>query len=381
MTKMHDVIVVGAGPIGNYTAYLLAKKGFDVAILEKHSRIGENINCTGIISKECFEKFDLSKDAVIKPLKVIKAFSPSGNYIRYKAESPLAYIVDRSTFDSEINKKALRKGATLYLNTRVEKIRITDNAFKVKTKGGRGELSSRIGVIATGFELNSFAMPFKKSKNFLCGVQTDVEIEDIKDVEVYFGRKITRGSFAWVVPTNGNAAKIGLISKENPTGHLNKFLRNSLISHRLNGHDNLNIKCSPIPFGKIPKSYAERLIVVGEAAGQVKTTTGGGIYFGLVCSEIAAQTIIKAFEKKDFSEKALKEYEARWKNKLEPELKIGVYARNLLSRLSDSRIDALFSLAKKDGVLSIIRKQARFDWHKDLIISLLQNTFFKKFRI
>lgn len=375
MTKMHDVIIVGAGPIGTYTAYLLAKEGLDVAILEKHSHIGENINCTGIVSKECFKRFALSEETVVKPLQTIKAFSPSGNYLRYESESPFAYVVDRSLFDSEINKKALEKGATLYLNTKVKKINITKDAFKVETDNEIKEFSSKIGIIATGFELSPIIL--KRPKNFLYAVQTDVEMEGIRDVEVYLGRGIAPGSFAWIVPINGKTSKIGLISKENPVGHLNNFLRNPLIKHRLKVHDN-HIKCSPIPFGKIPESYSERFIIVGEAAGQVKTTTGGGIYFGLLSAEIAAQTILKAFHKKDFSERVLREYDIRWRDKLEPELNTGIYLRELFSRLSDNQIDALFNFAKRDGVLPIIRKKARFDWHKDLIILLLKNTFFKK---
>jgi flavin-dependent dehydrogenase len=123
---------------------------------------------------------------------------------------------------------------------------------------------------------------------------------------------------------------------------------------------------------RIPKSYAERLVIVGEAAGQVKATTGGGIYFGLLCAEIAANTIVKAFRSGNFDEGVFREYEINWKKRLEPELKAGQLLRNIFSKLSDRHIDLLIDLAKRDGIMPIIKK-AGFDWHKDVIAHLISH--------
>lgn len=374
---MHDIIVVGAGPVGSYSAYLLAKKGLNVGIFEKNLTIGDDVNCTGIVSTECLKNFGLPGEVILRPVDSIKASSPSGNYIKYQSASPLAYVVNRSLFDDEINKMAVREGATTYLGTRVEEITITDGAFnvKVKTGGEEREFSAKVGVVATGFELNSLQGVVKKPKDFSYGIQTDVGIEDVTDVEVYFGRNIAPGYFAWVVPTHNGSAKVGLIVKKNPEEYLKRFLANPLISSRVVAGDS-RIKCSPIPFGRTPKSYAQRLIVVGEAAGQVKTTTGGGIYFGLLCSEIAVSTITEAFKRRDFGEKVFEEYEMNWRKKIGPELKAGMVLRNLFSRLSDHQIELLVDLVKRDGFLPII-KNHNFDWQKDLITSLLQKFFSK----
>ncbi len=374
---MHDVIVVGSGPVGSYTAFLLAKEGLNVGIFEKNPVIGKDVNCTGIISGECLGKLRLPDEVVLRSICSIRAIAPSGNYLRYSSASPLAYVVDRRLFDNEINKMSVKEGATTYLNTRVESIDIRDNAFiiKTKTEGMEREFRSRVGVIATGFELNSLQGKFKRPTNYLFGVQSDVLMNDLNDVEVYFGEKIAPGSFGWVVPTNGKSAKIGLIVKRNPAIFLKKFLDNPFIKNRLNACN--NIKCSPIPINRIPKSYAERLVIVGEAAGQVKATTGGGIYFGLLCSEIAANTILKAFECGDYSEKILAEYEMAWKKKIEPELKAGTVIRNIFSRFSDRQIELLVDLAKKDGILPVI-KDTHFDWHRDIVNYLIRHLINKK---
>jgi geranylgeranyl reductase family protein len=375
----HDVIVIGAGPIGSYTAYLLAKEEIDVGIFEKNLFIGKDINCTGIVSIECLKRIDLSNEVIQRQINSIKIFSPSGDYLQYHSATPLAYVINRGLFDREINRMSIREGVTTYLNMKVKDIVIKDNAFKIKVgteEGGETEFRSKVGVIATGFELNSLYRLFNKSIDYSYGIQTDVTMEDVSDVEVYLGREIAPGSFGWVVPTNGNSAKIGLITKKNPSAYLKRFLQHPLINNRIKNYDK-KTKCSPIPLTRIPKSYNERVIVVGEAAGQVKTTTGGGIYFGLICSEIAAETVLRAFKCDDFSEKLFAEYEINWRKRIEPELRAGKILRNIFSRLSDYQINLVIDLARKDGVLPIIKK-SNFDWHKDIITYLVRQLINKK---
>jgi geranylgeranyl reductase family protein len=378
VNKTLDVIVVGAGPVGSYTAYLLAKEGLHVGIFEKNSAIGKDINCTGIISTECFEKFNLSRDIILKPINSIKAFSPSGNEITYQSSSPIAYVINRSLFDNTINRLAICEGATTYLNTRVEEIVSTNDDFRITVRTGKEkrEFRSKVGILANGFELHTLRNVIKRPKNFLYGIQTDAVMKGVSTIEVYFGNKIAPGSFGWVVPTGEESTKIGLIVKEDPSLFLKKFLQTPLVSTRLHSADN-HMKCSLIPYGSIPKSYEKRLLIVGEAAGQVKTTTGGGIYFGLLCSSIAARTINKAFQRGDFSAKMFKEYETTWKRTVEPEVKAGMKLRNLFSRFSDSQIDFLVDLAKRDGILPDI-KNSNFDWQKDIILSLSRHLISKK---
>jgi len=292
---------------------------------------------------------------------------------------PVAYVVDRCLLDYEMNQLAVKEGAVCYLDANVERVETGSGAFSVTMRQGKKttrEFSARAGVIATGFEINGIQGLYAKPMNFLFGIQTDVIMKDISDVEVYFGKKVAPGSFGWVVPTNGNTAKIGLMVGKNPAGLLKGFLRHPLIEQRLHSCTNA-IKCSPIPIRRVSKSYAERLLIVGEAAGQVKTTTGGGIYFGLLCAEIAANTIIKAFMQGDYSEKMLKEYEIIWRKRIEPELKAGILLRNIFSRFSDRQIDHLVDLANRNGIQPVI-ENASFDWHKGLIQYLIRHFISKK---
>ncbi len=373
MNKKHDVIVVGAGPVGSYTAYQLAKAGLDVGIFERNDVVGKDVNCTGIVSTECMKKVQIPDEVVLSAVMSIRAVAPSGSCLRYCSPVPLAYVVDRNNFDREMNRTACSAGATTRLNARVERVSVTKHDFRIifVDKGIEQECRSKIGVIATGFDLCALNGLYRKPENFLYGIQTDVGMRGITDVEVYFGEKIAPGSFAWVVPVNGKSAKIGLITGKNPAGFLKKFLLNVQIAERLTTSETV-VRCSPIPLRSIRKSYGERFLIVGEAAGQVKATTGGGVYFGLLCAEIAAETIKKAVEHGDCSERMLREYETRWRKKIEPELKAGVMMRNIFSKLSDRQINFLMELAKRNGIMPIIEK-ADFDWHKDLITYLVRH--------
>lgn len=374
----HDVIIVGAGPIGSYTAYLLAKKGLNVGLFEKNPLIGKDVNCTGIVSAECLDRFTLWDHSVLKPVTAIKAVSPSGICLKYHSKSPFAYIINRSVFDFNVNRKAVSEGAITYLCAHVRDISITEDKFqiRVKSRGSETRFTSKIGVIATGFEFNSLLDKNNCPKDYLYGIQINAIMNDIEGIEVYFGKDIAPSSFAWVVPVNGNSVKVGLITKKKPAEYLKRFIETPVIKQRINTYEN-TVKCSPIPFDSIPRSYAERLIIVGEAAGQVKTTTGGGIYFGLLCAEAAAKTIIKAFDRGDFSERLLQEYEKEWRGIIEPELKSGKLLRNIFSKLSDYQIDFIIDFARRDGIIPII-KESDFDWHKDLIAYLFRKLFTKK---
>lgn len=375
----YDIIVVGGGPVGSYTAWLLAREGFHVGIFEKNPEIGRNINCTGIISTECFRQYDLPEDTVTKPICSVKAVAPSGDFLRYQSASPFAYIVRRDLFDRALHKRAEQAGAVTHLGEGVKEIVVTRDLFSIKT-GNPGEektFSSAVGIIATGFETQVLPGIPGRPAEFYFGAQTEVCMKDIEDVEVYFGEKIAPGSFSWIVPTHDRKAKIGLLTHTNPAAFLRKFIKSRHISGRVTLWEN-PIKCSPVPTRTIPKSYGDRLVVVGEAAGQVKATTGGGIYFGLLCSEIAADTVLSAFRQGNFTAKVMRAYDTLWRSRLTPELKAGVRLKNIYSMLSDRQIDFLIDLARKDGIMPVIER-AGFDWHKDIIAHIIRHLLPKNF--
>jgi len=131
--------------------------------------------------------------------------------------------------------------------------------------------------------------------------------------------------------------------------------------------------------GLVSPTYADRILTVGEAAGQVKTTTGGGIYYGMLGAETASAVVSRQLARGDLSRRALSEYERNWKQAIRREILIGYYARKIWSNLSDRQIENLFQLAKNDGVAPYVRNQGEFDWHSDFILKFMKKPPFSAF--
>jgi len=96
---MEDVIIIGAGPGGLYAGLLLAQKGFRVSILEEHETPGEPVHCTGVLSADAFNEYDLPRNAILNGLTSVTFFSPAGRSIRYSPDRLEAVVIDRNVFD------------------------------------------------------------------------------------------------------------------------------------------------------------------------------------------------------------------------------------------------------------------------------------------
>jgi flavin-dependent dehydrogenase len=208
-------------------------------------------------------------------------------------------------------------------------------------------------------------------------VQIEVDFEDLNEVEIYLGSKVAPGSFAWAVPSKEGNARLGLTVK-GPAGlYLKDFLMHPSIKRRLKNAE-FKVGYRPVGNGISQRTYCSRILAVGDAAGQVKGTTGGGIYYGLIGAEIAAQTLIDAFKNGDYSESHFRLYEKRWRERLEPEIRTGLRLRAIFSNLGDKKIDYLIDLANKNGIVPLIRNKAQFDWMKNFFASLLKKPMVRR---
>jgi flavin-dependent dehydrogenase len=154
------------------------------------------------------------------------------------------------------------------------------------------------------------------------------------------------------------------------------YLKKFLSELQADGHiDSMDppIRSWVIPISPLKRTYSERVLAVGDAAGQTKPTTGGGIFYGLLCAEAAAETALRAFQKGEFGLSVMRGYERAWRNKVGGEIKTGALFRRLAEKLSDSEIDDLFRIVHSDGILASISRNARFDWHRDVISFVLRH--------
>ncbi|MCJ7769462.1 MAG: NAD(P)/FAD-dependent oxidoreductase, partial [Dehalococcoidales bacterium] len=207
--------------------------------------------------------------------------------------------------------------------------------------------------------------------DIVVGAQVEVGNTSIDEIEVYMGNEVAPGFFAWLVPTSPQRTLVGLLSRNSPKEYLKKLLSSLKADGKID-YNGGKIDCRGITIKPPARTYGRRLIVVGDAAGQVKPTTGGGIYFGLLSAEIAARNLRTALEKNDFSAKRLSGYQREWKKELGQELRICYWARKLYERMSDEQIDRIFDITIASGIDKALldAEDLSFDWHGRAILRL-----------
>lgn len=376
--QFYDVIVVGAGPAGSCVAYELASLGHDVAVFEEKSASGLNICCTGIISTECFQSLDLGKDMILTEVKSVKFYSPSGRCLKFQTDNVQACVVDRLLLDKALASKAQAQGAQYFFSSPVIDIVPGKDSIQVETScsGAREIFSARAVVLANGFTPK---LPHKlglgRIKRFLIGAQAEIEAKDIDEFEVYFGQGIAPGAFAWLVPISANKAYVGLLATSQAKLYLQKFLDSLFSQGRITSRD-VEIRQRAVPIGTLTRSYGDRLLVIGDAAGQVKPTTGGGIYFGHLGARIAAEVLDGALSNDSLTADQLSRYQKKWRAKMDRELSHGYWARWVYSKLSDRQIEGIFNILNSDGMTETLLNSGNFsfDWHSRLVSAILRRS-------
>jgi len=373
---LYDAIVVGGGLIGNYVACKLAGMGYKVVVLERHEQLGGQVCCTGIISQECLRAFAVNKGIILRQVNSARLFSPSGNEIRLWREEIQASIISRSAFDCSVAGQARNKGAEYWLGCLVTDVEYIEDGITVKAIYRREKINlpARAVVIATGFNPKfTERLRLGRIDDFAVSTQAEVEVRGVDEIEVYFGQEIAPGFFGWLVPTSDRRALVGLLTQCHPEFYLKRLLLNLISQGKVVSAD-VEPVYGGIPLKSLPRTYGDRLLVVGDAAGQVKPTTGGGIYFGLLSAEIAADVLHRGLTNGALSARNLARYERGWKQKLEKELAIDYYARKFYQHLGDQQIDKVFAVIKSHDIDKAL-SQARdlsFDWHGRAVLRLMR---------
>ncbi len=372
---MNDVLIVGGGHVGLYAAHQLARRGFQTLLLDQKKAIGERIVCTGIIGTEAFEKFDLPQDTILGSIRKVRFYSPTGNHFDYLPPKTLAKVVDRSQFNRHFEGLALREGAKIKTGSRVEGIRIKKDGVVVKVVDREGlecSLESKVLILASGVNYKLFEwIGLEAPKDFLSGAQIHIPFQGEDWTSIYVGREVAPGSFAWTVPLETGVARVGLLSERNPAFYLRKLLDRIKPGWRDDAPES-SMDLRPVVQSPIERSFTDRVLVVGEAAGQIKTTTGGGIYYGLLGAALAAETLEDAFRKNKFTANVLSPYDRRWKKAIGEELRFGYYFRKLFAKLTDEQVEELFDRMIQEEILNLAHQEAEFDWHKSLILSIFK---------
>lgn len=378
---VHDAVVIGAGPAGSHISRLLALQGFDVVLLEEHGGAGEPVHCTGILAEEAYDEFDIAPGAVLNSLSAVRFHSPGGDSISYNGGNFSALVIDRSQFDRTLLARAEDDGVGVVRGRRVTAVDASSDGVRVTDDTGHS-VRSRAYVLACGASYGlqrqlGMGMP----SVFLQSAQLEVPVDHHHDVEVFFGRDVAPAGFAWVVPVDrpaGRHARVGVMCDGDAHHYFHRLVTEIGARWGIPTVSAEDAEFAPrlklLPLAPVPRTYAERGIAVGDAAGLVKATTGGGIYYSLLSAQIGADVVGRRLADDRLTADDLREYETGWRDRLGSELDAQLMLRRGAARLIDSDINRVFRLVGRESVMALIRRTAKFNQHRDVISSLMSHT-------
>jgi digeranylgeranylglycerophospholipid reductase len=384
--KSTDLAIVGCGVSGAIVALTAARRGLSVSIFEEHDQVGEPSHCSGHVGIQAFRKFapDTPADIIENKIKGALLYPPNGRPLTLQRTEPITWVLNRAKFDRHLARLATDQGATLRLKSRVVSFERSEGGVKLRA-GGRdgGEFSCKILVDASGCGASIsryVGLPgphrsvFVNSAQFIAENVNDV---DADFVEVYFGQRFAPGFFGWIIPRRDGSAKVGIAA--GGRANVRECFQHFIHRHRVVSAKLKHAKATtapmyhPIPVGGPNRTYANNVLVVGDAASQVKPTTGGGIVFGLACGRIAGETAANAIRERDASASRLSSYEKAWRRLIGLDLSAMSWLRRLLYRLPDRQLDRIFRISSELKADDILNRTADIDFQGRTLLSLARD--------
>jgi geranylgeranyl reductase family protein len=354
LEEKYDLVVVGAGPAGSTAACKAAKLGLKVLVLEEHSEAGLPLHCAGKLTVKAFKEFNLPLKCVINGVRGAYFHSPRG--ITFKVSKPKveSYIIRREMLDAWLAQRAANAGAELRFKSKVR--RIVLQSSEILVEGLNFKVKALMVALAEGgCRRLTESLGFKWLPK-LKGIQFEVENIDFEAedfVELFFSQRFFPGFFGWIIPLTSGKARVGLCVGEkqgglSPRTFLKKALRNhSSLSAKAGKSRITKIYGGVIPIhGPISKPWHPKgIILIGDAAGHVKSTTGGGVFFGLKAGEIAGEAASRFLENRL---EGLKFYEKGCRKSFGSELAFTSKVRRIIDGFKDSELDDFFKLIASD---------------------------------
>ena len=354
----YDTIVAGGSIAGLLTAREVASKGFSVLVIEEDYEIGTPEHCGGLVSIAGLEELGIipSKKTFEHMIESAKITSPNGKNFTINSKNQKVVEISRRELDKQVAFQAQKNGAVIKVRTSFQEI------TKTGIRTNEEEIDCKIFVDARGVS----SLIHKDRTGILSSAQYEIYADWIKKgkVEVIFDQEKYPGFFAWIIPSDEGKGKVGIAGKGvNVSNTLNEFLKQK------GEFSTIRKIFAPIWIkGPIKRFVEGNTVIVGDAAGQAKPTTAGGIFTSGMGGVYAGQAIA-AFLKTNEREE-LDNYQKKWTERFGKEFEKQLLARKILERMDNQTINKLFETITPD-IINEISEKDDFDFHTSSIIKLL----------
>jgi len=360
----YDVVIIGAGPVGSTAARLCADEGLSTLCIEEHGTIGYPVQCAGLLSNTAFAECEVSQRSVLHTASGARIITGHGSELLIDAQATKAYVVDRGALDREMAEAAADAGSEFRLKTAVYDVRGTT----VLTRGinGHEEIPFKILIAADG-PRSTIARLYgmQRAKVYLSGIQADIPCDcDPRFVELY--PDASPEFFGWKIPTGAGRARIGLCGQTQVRERFFSFFKKTGVS------SSVHLVTGTLPLGIMPRTYKNRTLFVGDAAGFAKPTSGGGVYTGIRTARHAAAVAVSCCEQGAFGDAALAEYERRWQADIGRELSLGFRLFLARQKMAEKDIDGLIRALNDPEIRSLIVQHGDMDRPGTLVRMLLK---------
>ena len=355
---MYDAVVAGGSISGLLAAREIAKNGHSVLVLEEGFEIGSPEHCGGLVSKNALKELDIepSQKTFDGEIECAKIFSPDGKEITINSKKQQIIVINRRELDKQAARQARDNGAKISVKTSFQE------KINNRVRTSNGDIECKFFVDCRGVS----RLVSKDRDGVLLTAQYEVYADWIKkgQVEVYFDQEKYPEFFAWVIPSGEGVGKIGVSGKGiNTTSRIDEFLKSK------GEFSTIRKIFAPIWIkGPIKNFVEDNTVIVGDAAGQAKPTTAGGIFSCGIAGIMAGKAISEALETGNPS--SLINYEKQWKEKFGKEFEKQNLARKILVRLDNDTINKLFNSITPEIEEDISNKED-FDFHTSSILRLL----------
>ena len=354
----YDVTIAGGSIAGLLCAREISAKGFSVLVIEEDYEIGTPEHCGGLVSITGLEElgiipFRKTFDHMIESAEVT---SPNGNSFTINSKKQKVVEISRRELDKQIAFQAQKNGAVIKVRTSFQET--TDTGIRTN----EGKVDCKVFVDARGVS----SLIQKDRTGILSSAQYEIYADWIKKgkVEVIFDQEKYPGFFAWIIPSHEGKGKIGVAGKGiNVAETLDAFLSEK------GQFSTIRKIFAPIWIkGPIEKFVEGKTVIIGDAAGQAKPTTAGGIFTSGMGGVYAGQAICEFLKTNETSD--LQNYQKRWTERFGKEFEKQLLARKILERVTNQTINKLFESITPEITKEISEKDD-FDFHTSSIIKLL----------